>query len=213
MKQTFCCPRKPKKVGICDREPVMRLDTYDDIIDDYIRRYRNCIQAERQFFKNCSFRKAIRYAGQCLRSDGKRHGHHRRRSEKTLVEVERLLQACTRRLRPCDTFDELHERIHREIHPINDVGPLLVYDAAITIGAHLGLSPDRIYLHSGTAEGAKAVLRVGRRKTIKRSELPSAFMRLRCYEVEDCLCIHKGHLAQIAGTRSRRSDGRPRTSR
>src|SRR5438132_4846508 len=88
MKPTVCRPRKPKEPGICDREPDERLEIYDDIVDDYIRRYRDSAQAERQFFKECSFQKAIRYAGHCLRSDGKRHGHHQRRSQGTLIEVE-----------------------------------------------------------------------------------------------------------------------------
>jgi hypothetical protein len=71
-----------------------------------------------------------------------------------------------------------------------------VYDAANSIGAHLDLDPVRIYLHSGTAEGAKAILRIKDRKTINPSELPLAFIRLRCYEVEDCLCIYKHDLAR-----------------
>jgi hypothetical protein len=199
MKQTICRPRKPKEPGICYREPDERPESYDDVVDDYIRSYRDSAQAERQFFKkDCSFRKAIRYAGRCMRSDGKRHGHHQRRSQETLIEVESILQECAEKMRACETFHELHDLIRQEIHPIADVGPLLVYDAATTIGAHLGLNPDCIYLHSGTADGAKAMLRVRGRKTISRSELPPAFMRLRCCEIEDCLCIYKRDLARIA---------------
>jgi hypothetical protein len=201
MKQTFCRPRKPGKPGICDREPDESLETYDDVVDDYIRRYRDSAQAERQFFKDCSFQKAIRYAGRCMRSDGKRHGHHQRRSQQTLIEVESVLQECAEEMRACETFHELYELIHREIYPIDDVGPLLVYDAATSIGAHLGLDPDRIYLHSGTAQGARAILRISGRKAIDRSELPTAFMRLGCCEVEDCLCIYKRDLARIARQR------------
>lgn len=198
MKQSLCRPRKPSEPGICEREPDESLETYDDVVNDYIRCYRDSTQAERQFFKDCSFQKAIRYAGHCMRSDDKRHGHHRRRSQETLIEVESILQECAEEMRVCKTFHELHELIHREIHLIDGVGPLLVYDATTSIGAHLGLNPDRIYLHSGTAKGAKAILRIRGRKTINRSELPSAFMRLRCCEVEDCLCIYKRDLTRIA---------------
>jgi hypothetical protein len=198
MKQTLCRPRKPKEPGICDREPDEKLETYDDVVDDYIHRYRDSAQAERQFFKNCSFQRAIRYAGLCKRSDGKRHGHHQRRSKMTLIEVESVLQECAEEMRTCETFHDLSELIDGKICSIYDVGPLLVYDAATVIGAHLGLNPDRIYLHSGTAQGTKAILRVRGRKTINRSELPSAFMRLRCCEIEDCLCIYKRDLARIA---------------
>jgi hypothetical protein len=197
MKPSFCRPRKPKP-RVCDREPDGDLETYGDVVDDYIRRYRDSGQAERQFFMDSSFRKAIRYAGLCMRSDRKRHPHHQRRSQQTLIEVESALQHCTEEMRDCETFHELYELIHREIEGINGVGPLMMDDAATGIGAHLGLSPDRIYLHSGTAEGAEAILRIGGRKTISRSEFPSAFRRLRCCEVEDCLCLYKRELARIA---------------
>jgi hypothetical protein len=93
---------------------------------------------------------------------------------------------------------KLHEVIHREIYPIEDVGPLLVYDAATSIGVHLSLNPDRIYRHSGTAEGAKAILPIRGRKTVNRSELPSAFLRLRCCEIENWPCIYERVLARIA---------------
>jgi hypothetical protein len=198
MKQIVCRPPKPTKPGVCGREPYKNLATYNDVVNDYIRCYRDYVEGERKFFRKCSFRKAIRHAGLCMRSDGKRHPHHQRRSEATLIHVESILQECANRMRAYKTFDELHELVHSEIHPIDDVGPLLVYDVATNIGTHLGLSPDRIYLHRGTRDGAKALLSIKGRKTINRSELPPAFMRLRRSEIEDCLCIYERELARIA---------------
>jgi hypothetical protein len=198
MKQPFCRLRKPKETRPCSRKTSGRLRTFDDVVDDYIRRYRDDAQAERRFFKSCSFETAIRSAGYCMRSDGKRHGHHQRRSQETLIEVESVLQECAEEMRACETFHELHDLICREILSIDGVGSLFVYDAATSIGAHLGLNPDRIYLHCGTAEGAEAILDIRGRRTINRSELPPAFARLRCCEVEDCLCIYKHDLARIA---------------
>lgn len=78
-----------------------------------------------------------------------------------------------------------------------------MYDGTTSISAHLGLNPDRIYLHSGTDQGAKAILRIRNRKTMNRSELPAAFMRLRCCEIEDCLCIYKRDLARFARQRQK----------
>jgi len=75
---------------------------------------------------------------------------------------------------------------------------MVVYDLTTWIGAYLGLSPDRIYLHASAAEGARAILRTTGRQTIARSELPAAFRRLRCSECEDCLCIYKSDLARIS---------------
>jgi hypothetical protein len=66
MKQTLCLPRKPKRPGICYREPDEGLESYDNVIDDYICYYRDSAKAERQFFKDCSLQKAIRYAGRWI---------------------------------------------------------------------------------------------------------------------------------------------------
>lgn len=88
MKQTLCRLRKPREPVVCDRKSDETLETYDDVVDDYIRHYRDPAQDERQSFKDRSFREAIHYAGRCMRSDDKRHRHHQRRSQVTLIEVE-----------------------------------------------------------------------------------------------------------------------------
>ena len=145
---------------------------------------------------------AIHYAGHCMRGDGKRNTHHQRRSQETLFEVESALQKCAGEIRGCATFHELHELIYGETEAIIGAGPLLVYDAATVIAANLGLNPDRIYLHSGTARvpNPSSILAVVKQSS---SELPSAFMRLHCYEIEDCLCLYKRELALIARQKHR----------
>jgi hypothetical protein len=192
-----CHPRARKEAGICDREPDESLESYDDVVDHYIRNCLDGAQEERHFFNGCSLKEAIRYAGMCMRPDKKRHSHHLRRSTTTLAEAESVLQECANELRACETFDELHSLIHSKIHPINGIGPLVVYDVATWIGACRGLHPDRVYLHSGTAKGARAMVPILGRKTISRSELPAAFRRLRCCEIEDCLCTYADDLARI----------------
>jgi hypothetical protein len=192
-----CRPRVPQERGICSLKPDEILESYDDVVDVYRRDYRAAAQTERQFFKDCSLQKAIRYAGLCKRPDGKRHPHHQRRSRSALAEAESVLQECAEEIRECENFDDLHALIRREILPIRDIGNLVVYDVATWIGAHLDLHSVRVYLHAGAAEGAKAVGITGR-KTISKSELPEAFARLRCCEAEDCLCIFKEDLARIA---------------
>ena len=57
--------------------------------------------------------------------------------------------------------------------------------------AHLGLAPERVYLHAGTREGARA-LGLGRgRDALDLDELPGEFGSLTPAEAEDCLCIYK----------------------
>jgi hypothetical protein len=59
------------------------------------------------------------------------------------------------------------------------------------------LEPDRIYLHAGTREGARALGLGG--TALSKSELPKAFHRLSPGEIEDCLCIYKDDLRRLAG--------------
>ena len=52
-------------------------------------------------------------------------------------------------------FDALHEKIERAIGPIRKIGDLAIYDIAHRIGAYLEKSPRLVYLHRGTAVGAR----------------------------------------------------------
>jgi hypothetical protein len=77
------------------------------------------------------------------------------------------------------------------------VADLTIYDITHRIGAHLGLAPERVYLHRGTRVGARA-LGLGRgRATLELRELPPEFHRLTAAEAEDCLCIYKDRLGAM----------------
>jgi hypothetical protein len=100
-------------------------------------------------------------------------------------------------LRSCRSFDELHSRVNSLIRDIHMIGALVVYDVSHRIGAHLGVEPERVYLHSGTREGALA-LGLGRSlAAIDLADLPEEFRRLTPAEAEDCLCIFKKQLRAL----------------
>jgi len=85
----------------------------------------------------------------------------------------------------------------RQFLPV-EIGPLTVYDTALRIGARLGLSPQKVYLHAGTRHGA-AVLGFGPdRPSISLSELPKPLDELNAEEAEDVLCIYAADLARLA---------------
>lgn len=170
------------------------MDSHNDIVDAYIEDWREGAQRERQFFKDCrSLQLAIKFAALCKLPSGKRHPHQYRVPRAVLAEAESNLQECAAGIQGCETFNELHELVQREI---GGIGMLTVYDVATRIGAHLDLAPERVYLHAGTAAGAKALGLVGR-ETLSRADLPKAFRRLRAYEIEDCLCLYKTQLLEV----------------
>jgi hypothetical protein len=59
------------------------------------------------------------------------------------------------------------------------------------------LEPKAVYLHAGTAGGAKALGLDHTAETLVLSELPPAFRHLRPHEVEDCLCLYQDELEKI----------------
>jgi hypothetical protein len=139
--------------------------------------------------------------------EGKRHRHQRQHPD-ILDEAGRRLQARQKELEACRgrPFDELFEYVGDIIGSIEQIGRLAVYDIATRIGAYLGLTPEYIYLHRGTREGARALGLRG--KKLSRDQLPPAFHTLTPAELENCLCNFKDELRVITGSRSMQADSR-----
>lgn len=146
---------------------------------------------------------AKRRAGRAERPDGKRHDHQTRLTWAALRQTSEVLARLN--VRRCKSFAELHELLDKTIGEIPGIGELMVYDTALRLGANLGLSPRRVYLHAGTRDGA-VVLGFGRHvRSIGMDELPAALRRLHPREVEDCLCIYKDRLRALNRPRRRRA--------
>jgi hypothetical protein len=112
--------------------------TFDEIVDDYIFRWRVAARAEmRSFAREDSLTAAIRRAALCKRPNGKRHEHQCSIPHEVLEEAERRLQAATSRL-------------------ARAVSPRTVYDVAHRIGAYLGPCPCLSSLwNQGRSSGAR----------------------------------------------------------
>ena len=169
-----------------------------EIVDDYIRCFREHAAQEREYFAKGDRDEAISRATLAeVERDGRkgRHSHQYRIPRKQLEAArDHLLSADL----AVESFDELHQRVAEAIGSIERIGELAVYDTAHRIGAFLGIEPELVYLHRGTRDGARE-LGLGRgRKSLRVDELPAEFSRLRPYEIEDCLCIYKSELGKLA---------------
>jgi hypothetical protein len=179
--------------------------TYDEIVDAYIRTYRNGADGElRGFERERSLSSAIRRAALCQREDGKRYSHQRRIPRRVLGEAELRLQAAERSMAKVADFDTLIRLVDEKIGGIAGIGALTVYDIAHRIGAYLRKEPTRVYLHAGTRVGALAL---GIEDNVFDPKiLPKAFSKLSAAEVEDCLCIYKDDLRGVpSGSRNMNS--------
>ena len=167
--------------------------TFDDIVADYIREYRDDARAEMRFFEiQRSPTEAIRKAALCQMPGGKRHPHQRRIPRVLLEQVEGRLQGIRRKLAKAPDFATVHRLVRDEAGSIRGIGGLTVYDISHRIGAYFGKAPELVYLHAGTKTGARTFSIGG--EAFDPEILPKPFSRLAPAEIEDCLCIYKDEL-------------------
>lgn len=141
---------------------------------------------------------AIRIAALAVNSRGKRHSHQRRIPFEMLEHFRRGLLRRRRLLRSCKTFPELMKISENVAAGIWKQSELTVYDTTHRIGAYLGIQPDRVYLHTGTRTGARALGIKGGIPYVLPAQLPKAFRKLKPYEIEDCLCIYKNDIKLLS---------------
>ena len=166
-----------------------------DVVSDYWRDHRPRAEREFAYWANrAGGGQVLREAALSIASNGKRHPHQRRIPARVL---QRAADTLARHGIPaCQSFDDLHRAVDDRIGDIHGIGELAVYDIACRIGASFGLTPERVYLHAGTREGARALQLEG--PSVRKSDLPEEFASLSPAEIEDCLCIYKADIQRLA---------------
>lgn len=164
--------------------------TLEIIVRDYVALHRAKANDELTAFRNePSLKAALERAGMAKRPDGKRYDHQRRLPAVVLrAATAELLRAP---LTAANDFNDLHRRVKNAIISIRGVGELMIYDTSLRVGAKLGILPERVYLHSGTRQGARALGLNWRAEYLEVRECPREFHVLAPHEIEDCLCIYK----------------------
>ena len=167
-----------------------------EVVRNYCWHYRPRAETEHvHWASHTSFPGAVRAAALSEFPCGRRHPHQRRIPARVLRYAA---DALTCPLIPARrSFHDLLHAVHDRIGDIHGIGELAVYDITCRIGASLGLRPERIYLHAGTREGARAFGLRG--SSVSKSDLPQAFGALSPAEIEDCLCIYKADIQRLMG--------------
>jgi hypothetical protein len=142
---------------------------------------------------------AIEKAALAIDQAGKRSSHHRRRTRNQLCLGKSALVAVLPKLRKCSDFHQLHDLVRSATKPIKGLGSLYAYDISYLIGARLGLSPKKVFLHAGTRKGARALGFSGGLLHLLPSQLPRQLQVLKAYEMEDFLCIYAPYLRKFRG--------------
>ncbi len=124
----------------------------------------------------------------------KRFRHQTRLGATLLRKARNILLDATREVRPCRSFDELHNLVKERLNGVWGLGQLYHYDTALRIDASRGLMPERAYLHRGTRDGARSLGVDWRADSLDPQLLPRELAILEPYEMEDFLCIYNAWL-------------------
>jgi hypothetical protein len=152
------------------------------------------------FRRQPSLEAAIDLAARAKDDQGNHYSHQNKIPRTAYPEARRRLLEHHDEIQRCKSFHELWLLLKEILEPIPGIGELYIYDTAFRIGAYLNLLPDRVYLHRGTRDGAKAFGFVTKNKEwLMLDELPKPLRDLPANEVEDILCIYKGKALSAKG--------------
>ncbi|MEX0921704.1 MAG: hypothetical protein WDZ84_02935 [Rhodovibrionaceae bacterium] len=167
--------------------------TYSEIVEAYQRGHAEIFEEELLYYSSDSISETIVLATYSEKLGKRRHSHQYRNSPRALQEALGILKSM--RFSDDGSFDELHTLIREGVGGVVGIGPLAIYDISLRIGKCLGLSPDKVYLHQGAKEGARALGIMG--NSVDLNQLPKEFHNLSPAQAENCLCIFKNELRGI----------------
>lgn len=148
-----------------------------------------------------NFEALLDKAGGFEDSDGRKHFHQHRITHAANAELKaRFARFKESEFRGIPTFDALYDELEHRLGDIHGIGDLTIYDTATRFGAYFNISPEKIYLHQGTREGAEALF--GKKLNqayLLKSNFPEEFDGLTADQIESLLCIFKTELLGLAG--------------
>ena len=186
------CRRRPRN---CRSNPLSGKPDLSALASRFRRDHAQGARSESEFFRRLpSLELAIHHVAFAIDARGRCYDHQFRIRRVARVRAQEIFTGSMRGLRACRSFQALHTLLESLLLPVRGLGELYVYDAALRLGAYLGLVPDFVYLHAGTRHGA-SVLGLGRgRSYLEMHELPPPLQGLSPDEVESFLCIYKAYL-------------------
>lgn len=173
----------------------------EDIVADYIEKYREDAEAELCFYENLQLEEVVSLAAQAKGIWNGIHSHQKLVGASRLSEFASHLSGVLPELKQATSFEKIYDAVESEARKVFYEAELTVYDTALRIGATLRIEPKNVYLHRGAKDGAKNLgIALRGRRSISVDELPPAFRKLKPREIEDCLCIYKDAFQSVRRT-------------
>lgn len=165
----------------------------NSLVSMYIAKHQPRALREKSFFESMpSLELAIYHAAFALddREPPKRYSHQRRIRMRPMKHAHHFLLQSRGRLAKVRSFEELHDFLRIAFSEVHGLGALYTYDTALRVGFFLKLAPEKVYLHAGTRQGARA-FGVRNADVVEVSALPRELAALPPHEIENFLCIFK----------------------
>jgi hypothetical protein len=178
----------------CKSKKQISNDNYlQSLVNEYKERWGNSYALEDQWWgdKTLTWDKAIERVWKSRLWHGKMHGHQCRVANKL---SEGLEVALADKVQPesFKDFQALHIWLQSIVSRIKGLGATTAYDVARRLGVWLGLKPVVVYLHAGTAIGARKFGIKG--DTAPLSAFPQEIQSLGATHAENFLCIYKDEI-------------------
>ena len=167
----------------------------DVLVRVYIRINRPMLRDILDWYRLQPFDVALEHSATAIDGDEKKRGHAFRLTTSALAAGNTALNAVADDLLGCQNYECLLQIIEAVTDGISGLGVLYSYDTALRLGANRNMLPAKVYLHAGTAKGAKRLgVTVAGHRYLDPAELPAELHQLEPYEMEDFLCIYKDKL-------------------
>ena len=179
----------PKKWCLLARTP-------SAVVVHYVRCQQRAYDLELAWFRSQQSLYRLVSKAALARSRGKRLDHQRRVHRYAIAQSFRLLRSNLASIQACSTFSQLHALLIHLLHAVDGIGPVYLYDTALRIGMGFrpALLPTEVYLHAGSLEGARRVLRLRRLRggILPMSKFAPIFgTSLQAHEIENLLCLYR----------------------
>ncbi len=175
------------------KKPTIAKSRLDLLVNEYIERYGNSYDLEDRWWgdRTLTWENARSRAWESRLENGKMHRHQCRVAHKL---SEGLEVALADKMQPEDfqNFQELHNWVQFVTTRVKGLGATTAYDVARRLGAWLNLKPVVIYLHAGTATGARKLGIEG--EVALLDAFPKELQVLGATHLENFLCIYKNQL-------------------
>jgi len=190
------CISSSAKTVSCSVGKVTDSDSLTALIKDYQKVHSKNLDNELNYYASQNYEKGmLEKAARSEASNGNCHPHQyrilRAARNKTLESLQKL------DFSGLNTFESLYNLLKSELGPISGVGPLMIYDTALRIGAYRSLYPEKVYLHAGTRKGSQNLGIKLKGNTLDKSQLPEEIQVLEPMHIENFLCIYKDHLKKF----------------